>query len=108
MARNPNPAALREPLAQRGARLRGCVSLVTFFAQAKKVTRPPWMAVETYRDVSRFSRKPIKAKAKSWIPAFAGMTRREDEAKALGSRFRGNDEKHICCNSSDGMQKNKN
>ena len=81
MARNPNPAALRVPSPKARARLRGCVSLVTFFAQAKKVTRPPGWRTKPHMDVSRLSRSATeqsnrKRRARSkWIPAFAGMTK---------------------------------
>jgi hypothetical protein len=42
--------------------------LVTFFAQAKKVTRSPAGRVEALH------LKGIEEGPKSWIPAFAGMT----------------------------------
>ena len=58
MACQPNPSARREPLAQRGARIRGCRFLwLLSFGQAKESDRPPWMADETHTDVSRLSRK---------------------------------------------------
>ena len=84
MARNPNPAALREPLAQRGARLRGCVSLVTFFAQAKKVTRPPGWRTKPHMDVSRLSRS-ARNKSESKIKMDPGL-RRDDGGMDPGLR----------------------
>ena len=55
--------------------LEGALSLVTFFGQAKKVTRPPGRRTKPHTDVNRFSRSAPRTKAKSkWIPAFAGMT----------------------------------
>ena len=50
--------------------------MVTFFVQAKKVTRPPGMAGEARqgRTLGRAQRSKTKSK---WIPAFAGMTERE-------------------------------
>ena len=41
---------------------------------AEKVTRPPGRRTEHHTDVSRFSRG-VSRTNKSWIPAFAGMTR---------------------------------
>ena len=46
----PNPADRSEPAAARPARNRGCISLVTFFVQAKKVTRPPGRRTKPNRD----------------------------------------------------------
>ena len=46
----PNPADRSEPAAARPARNRGCISLVTFFVQAKKVTRPPGRRTKSDRD----------------------------------------------------------
>ena len=55
--------------------LEGALSLVTFFGQAKKVTRPPGWRTKPHTDVGRFSRGTPRQKTKSkWIPAFAGMT----------------------------------
>jgi hypothetical protein len=53
--------------------LEGAFSWVTFFGQAKKVTRPPGMAGEAQQ-----GRTPDQREA--------------SKAKSLGSRFRGNDE----------------
>src|ERR1700683_3361032 len=44
------------------------LSLVTFFARAKKVTRSP-QASESFGLL-----RTRRSKARSWIPAFAGMT----------------------------------
>jgi hypothetical protein len=71
--------------------LEGAFSLVTFFGQAKKVTRPPGMAGEAqqgrtcgYRDSAAGESEKTKSK---WIPAFAGMTEvrpfRNDENPSL-------------------------
>src|SRR4029079_12424066 len=63
----------RNPLAKSEGRMPGdratggVLSLVTFFAQAKKVTRSPSGRVEALH----FERT---TGARSWIPAFAGMT----------------------------------
>ena len=76
MACGRNPCALREPLAPRAARIRGCRFLwLLSFGQAKESNRRPWMVDETHTDVSRSSRQHQKPKAKNWIPASAGMTR---------------------------------
>ena len=70
----PNPADRSEPAALRPARNRGCISLVTFFVQAKKVTRPPGSG-----------RNPTGTKA-------ASVRHAPKKAKALGPRLRGDDE----------------
>ena len=64
--RTPQPARGVGGQDARRPRHRGCVSLVTFFAQAKKVTRSPAGRVEALH-----LRTGTK---KYWIPAFAGMT----------------------------------
>jgi hypothetical protein len=72
----PNPGRPQRT-GRRPARNRGCISLVTFFVQAKKVTRPPGRRTKPHRDVRRFSRQRRESKSKTkskWIPAFAGMT----------------------------------
>ena len=51
----------------RRPRHRGCVSLVTFFAQAKKVTRSPQAS-------GSIALSETKQRARNWILAFAGMT----------------------------------
>ena len=68
------PADRSEPAASPPARNRGCISLVTFFVQAKKVTRPPGRRMELNRDECRVS------------------ATRDKKAKALGPRLRGDDE----------------
>src|ERR1700755_1923419 len=71
----PKPSARSEPLAQRGARIRGRVLFGYFLLhEQEKVTRPPGWRSEKHTDVSRFSRQHRKPKAKNWIPASAGMT----------------------------------
>ena len=80
----------------RRPRPRGCISLVTFFVQAKKVTRPPRMAGEARQGrMPRQCDTRPKAKAlgprlrgddeqnerSKWIPAFAGMTSTEALAR---------------------------
>src|SRR6186713_821442 len=93
----PNPVDRSEPAAPPPARNRGCISLVTFFVQAKKVTRPPGRRTEANRDERRVSaQRARKAKAlgprlcgddekdetkSKWIPAFAEMTEREEQRK---------------------------
>jgi hypothetical protein len=61
--------------------LEGALSLVTFFGQAKKVTRPPGWRAKPNRDertVVASARHAKNEKTKSkWIPAFAGMTELE-------------------------------
>jgi hypothetical protein len=47
--------------------------LLTFFAQAKKVSRSPAGRVEALALHTN-----AKAKSKSWIPAFAGMTSKKE------------------------------
>ena len=78
--------ALADPeRAARRARRSGGVSLLTFFAQAKKVSRSPAGRVEA------LALQPItKIESKSWIPAYAGMT-----SKRMDSRLRGDDEPKI-------------
>ena len=50
--------------------LEGALSLVTFFGQAKKVTRPPGRRTKPHTDVTRFSRNAPRQKEKpKWIPA---------------------------------------
>ena len=68
------PADRSEPAASPPACNRGCISLVTFFVQAKKVTRPPGRRTEPDRDERR-----VRAT-------------RDKKAKALGPRLRGDDE----------------
>ena len=58
-----------------GRAFRGVLSLVTFFAQAKKVTRSPAGRVEALLFGGR----------SRWIPAFAGMTRRSNGSNPLGN-----------------------
>src|SRR6186713_2785127 len=72
----PNPVDRSEPAASPPARNRGCISLVTFFVQAKKVTRPPGRRTEANRDERRVSATRAK------------------KAKSLGPRLRGDDEKN--------------
>src|SRR3982750_1556052 len=61
MASWPNPFALREPLAPRAARIRGCRFLwLLSFGQAKESNRRPGMVDEMHTDVSRFSQNPRK------------------------------------------------
>jgi len=55
----------------KGRKALGRVSLVPFFARAKKGTRSPEGRVEA------FALKTKASKSKNWIPAFAGMTSRE-------------------------------
>jgi hypothetical protein len=59
------------------------LSLVTFFAQAKKVTRSPAGRVEALHLNGR-----TKDEQRHWIPACAGMTNKKSE---MDSRLRGND-----------------
>jgi len=74
MACQRNPAAARAVGGQdaRRPRHRGCVSLATFFAQAKKVARSPQASGSSalQRD---------KQRARNWIPACAGMTSEKDQ-----------------------------
>ena len=100
--RTPEPS--REPAGQdaRRARHPGCVSLVTFFAQAKKVTRSPAGRAEALHLYEQ-SKNKVDSRLrgnggirKSWIPAFAGMTTEEKTRCTwpmkikMDSRFRGN------------------
>jgi hypothetical protein len=76
------PERIREPAGQdaRRARLPGCVSLVTFFAQAKKVTCSPEASG------SCCSKEKERTIAKEeWIPAFAGMTDKEKKTNPSGA-----------------------
>ena len=67
-AAKPRPTAANRRVAP--ALHRGCISLVTFFVQAKKVTRPPGRLTKPNSD-----ERSASAKRKSkWIPASAGMT----------------------------------
>ena len=89
MCRQRNPAARSEPSAQRRAPHSGCLSLGYFsLGKQREVTRSPGMASETRRDAGRFSlntedqskeldpglRRDDEIR-RSWIPAFARMTR---------------------------------
>jgi hypothetical protein len=64
--------------------LEGAFSLVTFFGQAKKVTRPPGMAGEAQQGRTLGQREAQQSESlgsrfrgndeeRKWIPAFAGM-----------------------------------
>ena len=68
------PADRSEPAAPPPARNRGCISLVTFFVQAKKVTRPPGRRTETNRDEGCVRVTRAQKKRSRWVPAFAGTT----------------------------------
>jgi hypothetical protein len=57
----------------------GVLSLVTFFAQAKKVTRSPAGRVEALH-LKR------QEEQRSWIPAFAGMTSKRTTSKRVTSK----------------------
>jgi hypothetical protein len=75
--------------------LEGAFSWVTFFGQAKKVTRPPGMAGEAQQGRTFGQREASKAKSPDsrfrgndekerrarWIPAFAGMTVRRSSSE---------------------------
>ena len=67
----PNPGRPQRT-GRRPARNRGCISLVTFFVQAKKVTRPPGGRTKPNRD-ERCVRARRYTKS-HWVPAFAGTT----------------------------------
>jgi hypothetical protein len=87
----PNPVRPQRT-GRRPALHRGCISLVTFFVQAKKVTRPPGMAGEAQQGRRPRGCETSEAKSldsrlrgndgrgsendeeRKWIPAFAGMT----------------------------------
>src|SRR5262249_7701648 len=79
------PERLREPGGQdaRRARLPGCVSSVTFFAQAKKVTRSAAGRVEAFGFYDDKQQRTARARS-NWIPAFAGMTSRKQQDAAFG------------------------
>ena len=54
--------------------LEGALSLVTFFGQAKKVTRPPGRRTKPNRDERRVGAK--RYTRSHWVPAFAGTTKK--------------------------------
>ncbi|PTU32156.1 hypothetical protein CJD38_05690 [Stenotrophobium rhamnosiphilum] len=56
-----------------GARTQGVFSLVTFFAQAKKVTR-------TACETRHFKEQQALAQKTNWMPAYAGMTDKKRNA----------------------------
>ena len=59
--------AQSEGMDARRPRHRGCVSLATFFAQAKKVARSPQASGNSAK----------RERRSRWIPAFAGMTSKD-------------------------------
>ena len=77
MACQPNPSDRSEPLAQRGARIRGHRFLwLLSFEQAKESNWSPWMATKPHTDVSRSSRprRTPESESQNGIPACAGTT----------------------------------
>jgi hypothetical protein len=76
MARQQNPAARSEPAASRRARHPGALSLGYFsLGKQREVTRSPGMAREKTQGREPVVATALKTKARSWIPAFAGMTK---------------------------------
>src|SRR5262250_1490144 len=91
--RTPQPA--RAPAGQdaRRARRPGCLSLVTFFAQAKKVTRSSAGGVEALYLLSQEDPKQRKGRSKELDSSFRwNDPLRKRRAKTLDSGFRRNDE----------------
>jgi hypothetical protein len=56
--------------------LEGAFSLVTFFGQAKKVTRPPGRRAKPNRDERSIGAK--SQKRSHWVPALAGMPEKQN------------------------------
>src|SRR5262249_704534 len=98
--RNIRPTAANDVRRSWGCSDPKGVSLVTFFAPAKKVTRWPEGTVEALFDLriglGLDLRRNKRQTAKSWIPAFAGMTRKKAYGQKQNNKQKEQRERSSC------------